>query len=100
MPVYFYANIRVSDEAEYNEYLAHVDEVFMRFAGEYLVVDESPEVLEGKWGYTKSVLIKFDSREEFMLWYYSDDYQQILKHRLRGAESDAVLLHGIDDEEE
>jgi uncharacterized protein (DUF1330 family) len=99
MPVYFYANIRVKDEAEYEKYLARVDEVFEKYKGEYLVVDESPELLEGSWDFTKSVLIKFESREEFRRWYYSEEYQQILKYRLRGADSDVVLLHGIEDDE-
>ena len=99
MPVYFYANIRVKDEAEYKKYLALVDEVFEKYKGEYLVVDESPELIEGSWDFTKSVLIKFESREEFRRWYYSEEYQQILKYRLSGSDCDAVLLHGIEDDE-
>jgi uncharacterized protein (DUF1330 family) len=41
-------------------------------------------------------LIKFNSKEEFEEWYYSEDYQKILKHRLNAAECDTILLEGID----
>jgi uncharacterized protein (DUF1330 family) len=52
--------------------------------------------LEGEWNYTKSVIIKFNSKEDFEDWYYSDDYQKILKYRLNASNSDTILLEGID----
>ena len=93
---YFVAQIKINDEMEYSKYLQDVDEVFSRYKGEYLAVDESPAVLEGSWNYTKSVLIKFNSKEDFEAWYYSGDYQNILKHRLLGAKCDSILLEGLE----
>jgi uncharacterized protein (DUF1330 family) len=93
---YFVAQIKINDKEEYSKYLQYVDEVFSRYKGEYLAVDESPAVLEGSWNYTKSVLIKFKSKEDFEAWYYSDDYQNILKHRLKGAKCDSILLEGLE----
>jgi hypothetical protein len=62
----------------------------------YLAIDESPTLLEGEWNYTKSVLIKFNNKKEFEDWYYSADYQKILKHRLNAAKCDTILLEGVD----
>ena len=93
---YFAAQIKINDPEEYHKYLEHVDEVFSKFKGEYLAVDESPTLLEGDWSYTKSVLIKFNSKQEFEDWYYSDDYQMILKHRLNAAKCDTIVVKGLE----
>jgi uncharacterized protein (DUF1330 family) len=95
MSYYFYANIRIKNKEEYQIYLDSVDAVFEKYKGEYLAVDESPEVLEGEWNYTKSVLIKFNTKQEFEAWYYSDDYQKILKYRLLSADCDSILIKGF-----
>lgn len=96
MSFYFIANIRINDPAGYEKYLENADEVFSKYRGEYLVVDPDPAVIEGNWDYTKSVLIKFDTREDFNVWYYSDDYQEILKFRLTSAGCDSILAEGIE----
>jgi len=93
---YFVAQIRINDPVEYEKYLEHFDEIFSRFKGEYLAIDESPTLLEGSWEYTKSVLVKFNSRKDFEDWYYSSDYQKILKHRLNAAKCDSILVAGVE----
>jgi uncharacterized protein (DUF1330 family) len=95
MKYYFVAQIRVEDETTYQKYLDEVDHVFSQYNGEYLAIDEAPVVLEGKWNYSKSVLIKFKSKKDFEKWYYSDDYQRILKFRLDSSISDSILIKGI-----
>jgi uncharacterized protein (DUF1330 family) len=96
MSCYFVAQIRIEFPEEYEKYLENFDEIFSKFNGEYLAIDESPVILEGTWNYTKSVLVKFPSRQEFDAWYFSAEYQKILKHRLSAAKCDTVLLEGID----
>lgn len=93
---YFFANIRIKDLEEYRKYLDKVDEVFEKYKGEYLAVDEAPVLLEGDWNFTKAVLIRFNNRKDFDDWYYSDDYQNILKYRLASADSDAILVKGLE----
>jgi len=96
MACYFSAQIRIHDHKEYEKYLENFDDIFSRYRGEYLAIDESPTLLEGNWSYTKSVLVKFDNKKEFEDWYYCDDYQAILRHRLNAAECDTILLQGLD----
>ena len=92
MSAYFIANINIRDKDEYQKYLNNVDDVFEKFNGKYLAVDENPEVLEGKWAYSRLVLIEFPDRESLKKWYYSSEYQEILKYRLSGADSDTIIV--------
>jgi uncharacterized protein (DUF1330 family) len=94
---YFVAQIKINNSDEYEKYLDKFDDIFSQYKGEYLAIDESPTLLEGNWNYTKSVLIKFNSKQDFENWYYSDDYQLILKHRLKASKCDTILIEGLDE---
>jgi uncharacterized protein (DUF1330 family) len=94
MSVYFMANIRIFDPVEYKKFLDHSEEVFTRYKGKYLAVDNLPEVIEGDWPYSRAVLICFDCKEDFEDWYDSDDYQEILQYRCSAANCDTILIHG------
>jgi uncharacterized protein (DUF1330 family) len=96
MTHYFVAQIKINDLAGYEKYLDRFDEIFSKYNGEFLAIDESPTLLEGDWDYTKSVLIKFNSKQDFEHWYYSDEYQSILKHRLNASKCDTILIEGLD----
>lgn len=94
MSHYFIANIKINNEDEYKKYLNEADEVFSKYNGKYLAVDNKPIILEGNWKYSRTVLIKFNTLEDFNNWYHSEDYQKILKHRLAAAECDTILIEG------
>jgi uncharacterized protein (DUF1330 family) len=96
MAHYFVAQIKINDHDEYGKYLDKFDDIFSKYKGEVLAVDESPVLLEGSWSYTKSVIVKFPGKAEFDAWYYSDEYQQILKYRLNAAHCDTILVEGIE----
>ena len=93
---YFVAQTRINDRDEYAHYLERFDEIFSRFKGEYLAIDETPALLEGNWDYNKSVLIRFNSKEDFEAWYYSEDYQEIMKYRTNSSDSDIILIKGLE----
>jgi uncharacterized protein (DUF1330 family) len=93
---YFIAQIKINDPVEYKKYLDKFDDIFSKYKGEYLAIDESPILLEGSWNYTKSVLIKFNNKQDFADWYYSVDYQKILKYRLNASKCDTILIEGIE----
>jgi uncharacterized protein (DUF1330 family) len=92
---YFVAQIQIHDENEYKKYLDKVDEVFKNFKGKYLVVDENPTVLEGEWLYGRMIIIQFPDENEFRRWYESPEYKAILKHRLKAAKCDTLLVKGL-----
>jgi len=94
MSVYFMANIRIKNDQDYQHYLDQSEEIFARYKGSYLAVDNEPEVLEGDWNYSRAILIRFDNKEDFNDWYSSEEYQEILKYRLFASECDTILIQG------
>ncbi len=95
MKYYFVANIKIQDPEEYKKYLEKVDAVFSKFKGKYIAVDNLPLRLEGKWDYSKSVIIEFKTKKDFEDWYYSKEYQKILRFRLNAANCDSILIEGL-----
>lgn len=95
MSYYFVAQIQIQDEEEYKKYLSGADEVFRKFNGKYLAVDENPAVLEGEWTYGRMVIIEFPEQNEFQRWYQSPEYKEILRYRLKAAKCDTVLVKGF-----
>jgi uncharacterized protein (DUF1330 family) len=65
MSVYFMANIRIKDDQDYQRYLDQSEEIFARYKGSYLAVDNEPEVLEGDWNYSRAIIIRFDNKKDF-----------------------------------
>jgi uncharacterized protein (DUF1330 family) len=96
MSYYFIANIRINDEREYQKYIERSGEIFKKYNGEYLAVDDTPGIIEGYWDYTRIVLIRFNSFDDFSEWYNSSDYQEILRYRLSAAECDTLLVKGYE----
>lgn len=94
MSLYFMANIKMKNKQAYQKYLDRAGEVFEKFRGTYLAVDNGPEVLEGEWNYSRAVLICFETRKDFDAWYQSDEYQEILQSRLLASECDTILIQG------
>jgi uncharacterized protein (DUF1330 family) len=97
MSFYFLAGITIHDHDMYQKYLEEAGEVFSKYKGTYLAVDTSPEVVEGDWVEgQRAVLIRFDSREDFVAWYHSSEYQDILKYRMAAAQCNTILVNGLD----
>jgi uncharacterized protein (DUF1330 family) len=98
MSVYFIAQIKIKDSEEYQKYLDKAGEIFKKFNGKYLVLDDNPEILEGVWDYSRTVVIKFNTRKDFDAWYNSAEYQEILKFRLFASECNTILANSLNDD--
>jgi len=96
MSCYFIANIQINDESEYKKYIENAGKVFSRYKGKYLAVDNSPDVLEGEWKYSRVVIIEFPNKEELLKWYNSPEYQEIVQYRLNAARCDTILVNGLE----
>jgi uncharacterized protein (DUF1330 family) len=95
MPVYIVAQITITDRERYGRYQAGFVEVFAKYRGELLAVDEEPRAVEGEWPCTRTVLIRFPDEDEAVRWYSSDEYQAIAAHRFAGSMTNAVLVQGL-----
>ncbi|MCK9424012.1 MAG: DUF1330 domain-containing protein [Bacteroidales bacterium] len=98
MSHYFVAQLKIHNQATYDKYREKVDEVFDQFKGKCLVIDDHPQTIEGKWNYNRFVIIEFPDENELKRWYYSPQYQEILKFRLAGATSDTIIAAGLEEE--
>ena len=95
MTVYAIAQLRFTDRAAYDRYQAGFMDVFRRHPGTLLAVDESPQVIEGKWDREKLVLMSFPDEAAFRGWAQSSEYQDISKDRLAGADTLVLLVEGL-----
>lgn len=94
MSSYFIAQIDIHDSREYERYLAGFDEVFARYQGEVLAVDNSVTLLEGEWPFGRTVIIRFPSDEELLRWYRSAEYRQLARHRREASRANIVMVRG------
>lgn len=95
MTVYLIAKIDLKDRETYAKYEAGFGEIFAKYNGQMLAVEESPEVLEGEWPHWRTVLIQFPSREDALAWYRSDEYQALAQFRFEASSADTVILQGL-----
>ena len=95
MSKYLIAQINIHDRDEYARYEAGFSEIFSRYKGKMLAVDESPESLEGEWAYTRTVLIEFPTDEDAMAWYQSPEYQKLAEHRFAASSANLIKMSGI-----
>ncbi|MFT6407142.1 MAG: hypothetical protein ACJAQ6_000552 [Arenicella sp.] len=92
MTVYIVSQLTIHDRVEYEKYESQFDQVFSKFDGKLLSVDEDPLVLAGEWQATRLVIVEFPSKEEAFAWMQSADYQRISKHRNAGSSLSSILV--------
>lgn len=98
MSCYLVAQINIDDPTEYERYLEGFDEVFERFGGTVVAVDDAVRVLEGAWPYGRTVIIRFPSETELSRWYDSEEYQRIARHRRAAARCNLISVSGRPEE--
>jgi uncharacterized protein (DUF1330 family) len=60
-----------------------------------VAVDQKPQVIEGEWHGTQTVVLEFESVEAARAWYESEAYQKAAKVRQVAADCNAVILSGF-----
>ena len=95
MTAYVLAQINIHDRIRYGDYEAGFMAIFAKDQGDLLSVDEVPEVLEGEWPYTRTVLIGFPSSQDAKDWFMSEEYQELSKHRHAAAQSRCVIVQEL-----
>ncbi|MFD4403157.1 DUF1330 domain-containing protein [Nocardia sp. NPDC058499] len=60
-----------------------------------LAVDTKPQVLEGEWPATQTVVLEFESPEAARAWYESEEYQAAIPLRQAAADCNAVIVNGL-----
>jgi uncharacterized protein (DUF1330 family) len=60
-----------------------------------LSFDQKPEVLEGEWHGSQTVMLEFESVEAAREWYHSEAYQKAAKLRQAAADCNGVIVSGL-----
>ena len=96
MSAYVIGQLKIEDAEAYQEYLAGFMPCFERPGGELLATSShSTEVLEGVWGYPRTVIMRFASVEAARSWYEDPDYQQLAEIRHRTAKANLAIVEGL-----
>ena len=96
MTHYLIAQINILDRETYTKYEAGFMQVFAKYDGSLLAVDEESKRLEGSWPYTRTVLISFPTAAQALAWYQSDDYQALAQHRFASSTANVCLIKGLE----
>ena len=94
MSGYMITTIEVKNPEAYKEYLAKVTDIVKKFGGEYLVRAGEYTEVEGKWKYSRNVVIKFPSYETALKWYNSEEYKPVRKIREKNSEGNMIIIEG------
>ena len=86
----------IRDQPRYDGYVQKAVPTILKSGGRPIVVHDNPEVIEGKWHGTKTVVLEFDSVEAARKWYRSPEYQSVIRERHASAEANAVIVAGFE----
>jgi uncharacterized protein (DUF1330 family) len=94
--VFVIVQISIHDRDAYHQYeTAGHQEIFDRFNGKVVGIDEDVEIVEGSWPCTRTVLIEFPSKRLARAWYESAEYQAVVGLRHGSATSNLVVVSGL-----
>lgn len=95
MSVFIVARIDIHDRSKYAMYESGFMDIFSQYSGRLLAVDEDPQLLEGEWPHTRTVVIEFPTKEDAMAWYGSDEYQALATHRKAASTANIAIINGL-----
>jgi uncharacterized protein (DUF1330 family) len=94
MTAYVIADIEVTDQETYREYVALVPGTLKPHGGRFLVRGGGCETLEGGWQPRRVVVIEFPSAEHARRWFTSAEYTAAGAIRRRSSTGSLVLAEG------
>ena len=97
MTVYVIAQLKFTDRARYNAYLARFAEVFRDSGGRLLAADEAVTPMEGAAAPDKIVIMSFDDEAQARAFLDGPAYQAISEDRRAGAQTTGFIVHGLPD---
>jgi uncharacterized protein (DUF1330 family) len=86
----------IRDEAGIRGYAQQAIPTIALVGGRIIVVDDAPELVEGSWHGKRTVVLEFDSVEAARNWYRSPEYQGVVGLRHAAADSNVVIVVGLE----
>ena len=94
MAAYWIARVTVTDPDTYKLYAEAAPEAFKKYNARILARGGRHEAMEGE-ARPRNVVIEFDTLEDAVACYNSDEYQAARKHRLDAGVAEIVIVEGV-----
>ena len=91
---YWIAHVTVTNMDEYSKYVETAPAAFRKYGAKVLARGGRHEIMEGE-GRARNVVIEFDSIDDAIACYRSDEYQQARAHRADAGVADITIVEGI-----
>jgi uncharacterized protein (DUF1330 family) len=95
MPAYLLANLRVTDQARYDEYRAQVPAVISQYGGRFLVRGGAVTPVEGDPGLARLVIVEFGDMAALRRFYDSPEYAPLIRLRQEATTGTVAFLEGL-----
>lgn len=95
MAAYVVLDMEITDLEGFKEYQEHAGAVIERYGGKHLVRGGTLEVLEGDWQFHRLVILEFESVEQVMRFYNSEEYTPLKALRLKTTNSREFVVQGL-----
>ncbi len=91
---YWIAHVTVTDMEKYKDYVNSAPPAFNKYRAKFLARGGSYEIMEGE-GKSRNVVIEFESLDDAIACYRSEEYQQARNHRIDAGIADITIVEGI-----
>ncbi len=91
---YWIAHVTVTNMDKYKNYVESAPPAFTKYGAKFLARGGRSEVMEGA-GRDRNVVIEFDSLEDAIACYRSDEYQNARSHRIDAGIADITIVEGL-----
>ncbi|MCW8277705.1 DUF1330 domain-containing protein [Pseudomonas sp. PCH199] len=95
MKAYWIAHVDVTDPDQYSQYTQRAPAAFALYGGRMLARGGRCEALEGGPAAQRNVVIEFDSYEQALACYRSEEYQEAKRHRDGAGQAQIVIVEGV-----
>ena len=96
MSGYLIAQLNMTDKESFKLYAETVPESVKKFGGKYLVRAGEFKSMQGKWDFTRNVIIEFPSFEKAKAAYESEEYKNALNILGDGMDRLLVIVEGME----
>ncbi|NWE78424.1 DUF1330 domain-containing protein [Pseudomonas yamanorum] len=95
MKAYWIAHVDVADAEQYTQYTQSAPAAFAKFGGRFLARGGRSAAMEGGPATQRNVVIEFDSYDQAVACYESEEYQQAKAHREGVAQAQIIIVEGL-----
>ncbi len=95
MAGYVIADVRVTDQAGFADFIAAVPASIEGHGGRYIIRGGDVEVRQGDWAPPRFVVVEFDSIEAARAWLDSDSYAEVAEILNRTSDTNVIVIDGV-----